>query len=249
MERKSYKPLREKIIKIVKYVAIVFFVSSFLITLLYKRVNPPFTPLMVIRAIESENTQFSKKWVPIQQISKDMIYATMWWEDRRFLTHWGINKTAFITAIKENILEGKTAAGYSSITQQTAKNVFLWPSRSYIRKALEIYYTYMIERIWWKQRILEVYLNSIEFGSRIYGVEAAAKHYFNISASQLTLDQASFLVAILPNPRYYQFYPNEEKILKKRVSILDWVTSRIRSKWYVMKFIGEVYKVAKEEQK
>gem|GEM_PF-2917270 len=77
MERKSYKPLREKIIKIVKYVAIVFFVSSFLITLLYKRVNPPFTPLMVIRAIESENTQFSKKWVPIQQISKDMIYATM----------------------------------------------------------------------------------------------------------------------------------------------------------------------------
>lgn len=184
-----------------------FNIISFSVVLLFRFVPVPFTPLMGIRALEhksdGKDMVCSHEWVPIEEISLNLQKAVIASEDGRFLEHWGFDLKAMQKAY-ENNEKGRRLKGGSTISQQTAKNVFLWQGRSYVRKGLEAYYTVLIELIWGKKRIMEVYLNSIEMGDGVYGAEAAAKHWFRKDASSLTRYEAAGIAAILPNPRKYK---------------------------------------------
>jgi monofunctional biosynthetic peptidoglycan transglycosylase len=189
----------------VLYGILVFFISSILFVLLYAIVNPPVTPLMVIRSFQQmfggEKVVLKKDWVPIREISPSLQLAVVASEDNRFLEHHGFDFEAIEKAKDFNEKkQGKKMRGASTITQQTAKNVFLWPQRSWFRKGLEAYFTLLIELVWSKKRIMEVYLNVIETGKGIYGAEKASQIYFNKPASRLTASEAALLAAILPNP-------------------------------------------------
>lgn len=172
------------------------------LTLIYRFVPPPFTILMVQRVIEGKGWDY--RWRPIERISPALVHAAIAAEDARFCTHDGFDFEAMEKAWKSNQRPGRRIKGGSTISQQTAKNVFLWPARSYVRKGLEAYYTVLIETIWGKRRIMEVYLNVAEMGAGTYGAEAAARRYFGVPADQLTRAQAARLVAILPNPLKYK---------------------------------------------
>ncbi|WP_035016907.1 monofunctional biosynthetic peptidoglycan transglycosylase [Caulobacter vibrioides] len=165
--------------------------------LLYRFIPPPVTPLMVIRAIEGRG--LDHRWRGIHKVAPALPRALIAAEDARFCEHHGFDFDALQKAY-ENNEAGKKIRGGSTISQQTAKNVFLWPGRSYVRKGLEAWFTVLIETLWGKQRIMEVYMNSIEFGSGIYGAQAASQRYFGVDADKLTPAQASRLAAILPSP-------------------------------------------------
>ncbi|MCK8523566.1 monofunctional biosynthetic peptidoglycan transglycosylase [Aquimarina sp. D1M17] len=186
---------------------LLFIVMSILWVLAYKWIDVPATPLMGIRKLQSEqNHTVRHNWVPLEQISKDLQLAVICSEDQHFMQHNGFDKEAIEKAIAEH-KAGKRLRGASTISQQTAKNVFLWPHRSWIRKGLEVYFTYLIETFWTKERILEIYLNSIEMGNGIYGAEAAAKFWFDTTAKNLNKSEAAAIAAILPNPRKYLANP------------------------------------------
>ncbi|MFC3196367.1 monofunctional biosynthetic peptidoglycan transglycosylase [Parapedobacter deserti] len=167
-------------------------------------INAPVTWLMVQRAIERRSDgkewKITKQWVRYEDLSDHLKRAAITGEDARFMKHWGFDRKAILDAYERN-KDGGRLRGGSTISQQTAKNVFLWPQRSWIRKGLETYFTLLIEIFWSKKRILEVYLNVIETGDGLYGAEAAAQHYFGRSAGNLTKRQAALIVAVLPNPR------------------------------------------------
>ena len=190
---------KRSFLKIVGYIILFFFGLSVFMTLCYRWINPPVTPLMLIRAIK-DGESIRKDWVPIEDISYYMISAAIASEDNNFLGHKGFDFGAIQKAVDLN-KKGKRKRGASTISQQTAKNVFLWPGRSWIRKGLEVYFTFLIETFWPKDRIMEVYLNVIEMGPGIYGSEAAAQHYFHIPATKLTKRQASLITACYTNPR------------------------------------------------
>jgi monofunctional biosynthetic peptidoglycan transglycosylase len=185
--------------------ALWFFLLSIGFTILYRFVPVPITPLMVIRLFEQafdekKEIRLKKDWVPFSEISKNAPQAVYASEDQKFLDHNGFDFEAMEKAW-ENNKKGKRVKGASTITQQTVKNVFLWPSRSYLRKGLEAYFTVLVELIWSKERIMEVYLNVIEMGDGIYGIEAAAQTYYKKPASKLNRNQAAMIAAVLPNPR------------------------------------------------
>lgn len=183
------------------------------------------TPLMVIKKIQLKNEYVIKhKWVPLSKISKELQLAAICSEDQRFIKHRGFDKEAIEKAMAEHKL-GKRLRGASTISQQTAKNVFLWPQRSWIRKGLETYFTFLIETFWSKHRILEVYLNSIEMGDGIYGAEAAAKFWFNTPASALNKDEAAAIAAILPNPMRFLANPPSAYIQKRK----EWIKAQMRN--------------------
>lgn len=187
---------------------LLWFVALSVISVVFFRFVPvPFTPLMISRAFEmKENGRemtSSHDWVPIEEISKNMQKAVIASEDDRFIEHNGFNFDAMYKAYKSNS-KGKKLKGGSTISQQTAKNVFLWQGRSYLRKGLEAYFTMLIELLWSKERIMEVYLNSIEMGDGVYGVQAAAKHWYHKDAKDLTKYEAAGIAAILPNPRKFR---------------------------------------------
>lgn len=163
------------------------------------------TPLMVIRCFEKNDApkpKLTKKWVPLQQISPKMVTAVVASEDDLFMTHKGFRFKDIQKAYKAN-KSGKRLRGGSTISQQTAKNVFTTGARTWVRKGFETYFTVLIELLWGKERIMEVYLNVVELGKGIYGVEAAAQNYFYKSAKQLTYSEAALIAAALPNPRRY----------------------------------------------
>lgn len=199
-----------------------FNIISFSVVLLFKFVPIPFTPLMGIRALEHDTAGkdmvCSHDWVPIDEISLNLQKAVIASEDGRFLEHWGFDFEAMQKAFKNNS-KGKRLKGGSTISQQTAKNVFLWQGRSYVRKGLEAYYTVLIELIWGKKRIMEVYLNSIEMGDGVYGAEAAAKHWYRKDASSLTRYEAAGIAAILPNPRKYKASNSSSYINRRKARI------------------------------
>ncbi|MBB6326594.1 monofunctional biosynthetic peptidoglycan transglycosylase [Algoriphagus iocasae] len=181
-----------------------FFIISVGLTIIYRFVPVPVTPLMVIRLFEQtfdseKKVRLSKDWVPISEISKNAPQAVIAAEDQKFLDHHGFDFEAMKKAWEGN-KKGKRIKGASTITQQTVKNVFLWPSRSYVRKGLEAYFTVLVELIWSKERIIEVYLNVIEMGDGIYGIEAAAQNYYNKPAIKLNRNEAAMIAAVLPNP-------------------------------------------------
>jgi monofunctional biosynthetic peptidoglycan transglycosylase len=181
-----------------------FFIISIGLTIIYRFVPVPITPLMVIRLVEQtfdseKKIRLYKDWVPLSEISRHAPQAVFAAEDQKFLTHKGFDFEAMEKAW-ENNKKGKRIKGASTITQQTVKNVFLWPGRSYVRKGLEAYFTVLVELLWSKERIMEVYLNVIEMGDGIYGIEAAAQAYYNKSAAKLNRNQAAMIAAVLPNP-------------------------------------------------
>lgn len=195
-----------KILKFLMYSVLVFFVSSLLIVVIYKFISPPFTPVMVIRIFEGwfegKNISISKKWVPYEDISPNIFRAVVSAEDAKFMKHDGFDWQAIDNAKKYNERKhGTKMRGASTISMQTAKNTFLWHGRVYIRKALEAYFTVLTEFIWGKKRILEVYVNVIELGEGIYGVESASNHFFGKHAGELTKREAALLASVLPNPR------------------------------------------------
>jgi monofunctional biosynthetic peptidoglycan transglycosylase len=188
--------LFNKILRALRIALYAFFISSILTVILYRFINPPFTPLMLIRCTEQvasgEEMAMKKDWVSIKEISPNLQTAVVASEDIHFLTHFG-----------------------------TAKNVFLWPGRSWIRKGVEAYFTLLIETFWSKERIMEVYLNVIEMGNGIYGAEAASQKYFKKSAAELTKSQAALIAAILPNPRKWHPDAPSSYISRKKNKILE----------------------------
>ena len=197
----------KKILNFIKKALLWFFGLSILSVLILKWVPVPITPLMVVRIVESKfddsETIFSHDWEPLENISPNLQKAVIASEDANFLNHNGFDFNAIQKAFKNNE-KGKRIKGGSTISQQTAKNVFLWQGRSYLRKGLEAYFTVLIELVWGKERIMEVYLNSIEMGNGVYGAQEAARHWYSTTASNLTVKEAAGIAAILPNPRKFK---------------------------------------------
>ena len=200
--------------------AIIF---SVLLVLLFKWVPVPVTPLMVIRGVsnyqENKTFDWEHRWVSLKEISPHLQKAVICSEDQRFLEHHGFDLAAIEKALKHNKTH-QNLRGASTISQQTAKNVFLWPGRSWIRKGLETWFTFLIELLWSKERILEVYLNSIEMGKGVYGAEAAAKYWFQKPAARLGLYEAAAIAAILPNPLRYKANPPTAYITRRKTWIV-----------------------------
>lgn len=196
-----------------KRLLIAFLIITILPVIVFKWAPVPYTPLMVIRHFENKELLIQKKWVPIEEISVYLPMAAVVSEDDKFLDHSGFDLDAIQKAFKNNTKNGKRIKGGSTISQQTAKNVFLWPERNWLRKGLEAYFTLLIEIVWGKERIMEVYLNICETGDGIFGAEAASQAYFHKPAKELTKGEAANIIAILPNPR---LYPINSAFGKKR---------------------------------
>ena len=199
---------------------VAFFASTILSVVALRWLPVYATPLMFIRWAQQikagEETRWHHHWVPLDEISPSLSLAVMASEDANFLKHNGFDFKAIEQAAMRNMKHPeKRKMGASTISQQTAKNVFLWPGRSWTRKGLEVYFTALIEVMWGKERIMEVYLNSIEMGDGIYGADAVAEQHFNTTANDLTKAQCALIAATLPNPRRFNS-ANPSNYMKKR---------------------------------
>jgi monofunctional biosynthetic peptidoglycan transglycosylase len=204
---------------------VAFFASTILSVVALRFLPVYFTPLMFIRCYEQvsegKDLKLSHHWVPLEKISPSLPLAVMASEDANYLSHHGFDYEAIEHAAKRNREHPeKRKLGASTISQQTAKNVFLWPGRSWIRKGFEVYFTTLIELMWSKQRIMEVYLNSIETGDGIYGADAVAKEHFRTDALHLTKAQCALIAATLPNPRKFSSLHPSAYMLKRQARIL-----------------------------
>ena len=210
--------------KIIRWIVVAFFASTILVVVAYRFIPVYFTPLMFIRVGEQMfsdeyEVKLHHSWVSLDEMSKYMPVAVMASEDQRFLMHHGFDFEAIKKAAEHNKKKGAVRHGGSTISQQTAKNVFLWQGRSWIRKGLEMYFTVLIEALWGKERIMEVYLNSIEMGNGIYGVEACANDHFGKSAKELTRRECAQIAATLPNPRRFSSSSPSPYMIKRRGQI------------------------------
>ena len=204
---------------------VAFFASTILAVVALRFVPVYFTPLMFIRCAEQvgegKSLKMKHTWVPIEKISPSLPMAVMASEDAKFLQHHGFDYQAIEHAAKRNKQHPeKRKLGASTISQQTAKNVFLWPGRSWVRKGFEVYFTALIEMMWSKQRIMEVYLNSIEMGDGIYGAQAVAEEHFNTTAENLSKAQCALIAATLPNPRKFSSKNPSGYMLKRQSRIM-----------------------------
>ena len=211
--------------KTLKWIVVAFFASTILSVVALRFVPVFFTPLMFIRCYqqvsEGKELKLEHHWVAFKEISPHMPVAVMASEDAKFLKHHGFDYEAIEHAAKRNMEHPeKRKLGASTISQQTAKNVFLWPGRSWVRKGFEVYFTALIELLWPKERIMEVYLNSIETGDGIYGVDAVAEAHFGTDALHLTKAQCALIAATLPNPRKFSSKHPSAYMLKRQARIL-----------------------------
>lgn len=215
--------LLKRIQKVLQWIVLLFFGSTILAVLVYRFAPVPVTPLMVIRCAQQmtrgEKVRLKHHWVPLDSISKYLPVAVMASEDQRFMTHHGFDLVEIQNALEERE-NGKRIRGGSTISQQTAKNVFLWPTSSWVRKGFEAYFTVLIELTWSKERIMEVYLNSIEMGDGIYGAEAVAQQHFGRPASNLTRANCALIAATLPNPLRYSSKDPSRYMLKRQTAIM-----------------------------
>lgn len=227
--------LGKKIFRFLWKAALWFFGLSIFFVVLFRFVPVPVTPLMVIRSVEQvfgdDDLRLKHDWVPIEEISLHLPLAVVCSEDQNFMNHSGFDLDAIQRSVDAAKRGVKRVKGASTISQQTAKNVFLWPGRSWIRKGFEAYFTVLIEFVWPKERIMEVYLNSIEMGKGIYGAQAAAEFYWKTSAKNLSRSQAAAIAAILPNPRKYSANPPGPYVQSR----IGWILGQM-DQWGTLKF-------------
>ncbi|MEA2999829.1 MAG: monofunctional glycosyltransferase [Sphingomonadales bacterium] len=176
-----------------------FVLLSLLWVTLYRFVDPPFTLTMLGDRLEGR--QVNRAWMPIERIDRNMVRAAIAAEDSKFCSHWGFDQDAIAAAMKRNAQGGSVIRGGSTISQQTAKNAFLWQSGGFFRKGLEAWFTLLIENVWGKRRIMEVYLNLAETGIGTYGVNAGAERYYGHDASRMSRVEAARIAAVLPLPK------------------------------------------------
>ena len=215
----------KKLRAIIRWTVVAFLGSTILAVVALRFLPVYFTPLMFIRCYEQmtegKSLKMKHHWVPLNKISPSLPMAVMASEDAKFLKHHGFDYQAIEHAAKRNREHPeKRKLGASTISQQTAKNVFLWPGRSWVRKGFEVYFTALIELMWPKERIMEVYLNSIEMGNGIYGAQAVAEEHFNTDAKDLTKAQCALIAATLPNPRKFSSKNPSAYMLKRQKRIL-----------------------------
>lgn len=195
-----FRSLFRRLLKLLLWLVL----GSVLLVLLFRWVPPPATALMVERKVESwldgQPIDLQRNWRPWSELPDDLKMAVIAGEDQKFAEHWGFDVAAIQAALAHN-QQGGSLRGASTLSQQVAKNLFLWSGRSWLRKGVEVWFTGLIELLWPKQRILEVYLNSVEWGDGVFGAEAAARHHFKVGAPYLSRQQSSLLAAVLPNPR------------------------------------------------
>ncbi|MCI1648607.1 MAG: monofunctional biosynthetic peptidoglycan transglycosylase [Bacteroides sp.] len=212
-----------KVFRYIRNIILFFFISTVAMTVIYRFVPVYITPLMVIRSaqqlIGGEKIVCHHTWVSFSNISPHLPMAVIASEDNRFATHNGFDFIEIEKAMKENETR-KRKRGASTISQQTAKNVFLWPQSSWIRKGFEVYFTWLIELVWSKERIMEVYLNSIEMGKGIYGAEATAHYKFKTIAKRLSAGQCALIAASLPNPIRFDSSHPSSYMLHRQAHIL-----------------------------
>ena len=211
--------------KTLRWIVVAFFASTILSVVALRFIPVVVTPLMLIRCYQQlkagEELRLSHDWEPLENISDQLPIAVMASEDANFLRHHGFDYKAIEKAVERNYKHPKKRKlGASTISQQTAKNVFLWPGRTWLRKGLEVYFTVLIELMWPKERIMEVYLNSIEMGDGIYGAEAVADAHFNTTAKELTKAQCALIAATLPNPRKFSSKNPSAYMLKRQSRIM-----------------------------
>ncbi|WP_373500740.1 monofunctional biosynthetic peptidoglycan transglycosylase [Desulfococcus sp.] len=208
------------------YLPVLWVISTSLAVLAFRGIDPPLWAWRIHRALApplAEMPRTRHQWVPLEKIATAMQLSAIAAEDQLFPRHRGFDWRAIAAAMEDNE-ERDRVRGASTITQQTAKNLFLWPSRTWLRKGVEAYFTVLLETFWPKQRILEVYLNIVEFGPNLYGVEAAGRHFYGRSAARLNADQAARLAAVLPNPyRYRADRPSDYVIRRGR-----WIRQQMR---------------------
>lgn len=219
----QHKPKKSRfwvrfVLKPIFWLIFVVYFTIFGLLWVGKQGKVPYSAFMLAHQIQGG--QITQVWVDYEDIAKSAKQAAIASEDAHFATHNGFDQKGIQNAIKANEQKGAITMGGSTISQQLAKNLFLTAHRSYFRKANEAIITVMMERLWDKQRILEVYLNVVEFGEGIYGIEAAAQHYFQVSASRLNAEQSAFLISLLPNPKYYQKHPTNKRLQNKKRIIL-----------------------------
>lgn len=221
--------------KILRWSIGLFFASSLLAVIVYKWVPVPVTPLMLIRCCQQmskgEKIRLKFHWVKLDgEITPELALAVVASEDQKFLSHNGFDLDAISLAWEERV-EGKRKRGASTISQQTAKNVFLWPGGGWFRKGLEAYFTILIELIWDKHRIMEVYLNVIEMGDGIYGADALAWQHFGRSADRLTRANCALIAATLPNPLKYSSKNPSKYMLRRQTQIMQQMKNLGSIKW------------------
>jgi monofunctional biosynthetic peptidoglycan transglycosylase len=226
-KRKAAVPrIRNRFMRWTLLAALYFFAITIGWVIVLRFVNPPLTWLMVQRAVERKSDgkewKITKKWVKYEDLSDNLKRAALSGEDANFMKHWGFDRQAIQEAMERN-KSGGALRGGSTISQQTAKNVFLWPGRSWVRKGFEVYFTSLIEVFWGKKRILEVYLNVIETGDGLYGAEAATQHYFGKAATSLTKREAALIIAVLPNPRRWKPNAPTNFINRKTSTIVRYI--------------------------
>ena len=213
----------KKVQKFLQWIVLLFFGSTIFFVVLYRFVPVPLTPLMIIRCAQQvsrgEEIRLKHHWMPLEEMSKYLPVAVMASEDQRFLQHRGFDMIEIQNAVEER-RAGKRQRGGSTISQQTAKNVFLWPKSSWVRKGFEAYFTVLIELCWSKERIMEVYLNSIEMGDGIYGAEAVAQQHFSRPAKNLSRANCALIAATLPNPLRYSSKNPSRYMLKRQTAIM-----------------------------
>jgi monofunctional glycosyltransferase len=221
--------LIKKLFKISLKVIVGFFLFSIFLVLLLKWLNPLTSSIMIQRQIEAvvtlkEKQMIAYEWFSYDDISKEMALAVVAAEDQNFPFHFGFDFEQIEKALDQHN-RGRRLRGASTITQQVAKNLFLWEGRSFIRKGFEAYFTLLIELLWSKERILEVYLNIVELGDMVFGVGAASQIYFKKFPSKLTRSQAALLTATIPNPKRFSVRRPSGYILRRQ----NWIVGQMSS--------------------
>lgn len=212
------------LIRLIFKIILGFIIITLFPVILFRFVPPPITSFMIQRKVEAliegrENFSIRHKWVAIEKISLNLPLAIMAAEDQLFPEHHGFDLASIEKAFKRNSKRPAHIKGASTLTQQIAKNLFLWPSRSYLRKGVEAWFTLLIELCWSKERILEVYLNSVEFGDGVFGVQAAGRIFYGKNASNISISEAALLAAVLPNPRRYSVKRPSNYVLRRK----EWI--------------------------
>jgi len=219
--RRDTRRARKSLPRWLLWGAFVFLIVSLLPVIALRWIPPPTSAVMLVRSL-SEGRSQNYQWVPLQRIAPTMALAVVAAEDQKFPDHWGFDLDAIRDAAETRVRGGRLR-GASTLTQQVAKNLFLWQGRSYLRKGLEAWMTVLLEIVWPKRRILEVYLNIAEMGDHTFGVQAASRHFFAQPADAINRQQAALLAAVLPNPHRYRVNSPSSYVLERR----DWILQQM----------------------